>query len=75
MGKVFVLGLDGLEYNFVDKWNLSNLLQEQNGKIEVPINKEVGQPLSPQVWGSFLLDMLWRRNLLELGFGDRLPRF
>ncbi len=54
MVKVFILGLDGLEYNFVHQWNLPNLLQKQNGKIKVPINQTTGVPLSPEVWASFL---------------------
>jgi len=51
--KVFILGLDGLEYNFVEKWNLRNLKQREYGKLEVPISKR-GWPSSPEVWASFL---------------------
>ena len=51
--KCFVLGLDGLECDFVEAWNLKNLMQAEYGKIEVPIGSE-GVPMSPQVWSSFL---------------------
>jgi len=52
--KVFILGLDGLDYNLVKKWSLKNLQQEVFGKLTVPISKQTGVPLSPDVWASFL---------------------
>jgi hypothetical protein len=52
--KIFILGLDGLEYNLVEKWNLIHLKQSEYGKLEVPINLKVGVPISPEVWASFL---------------------
>ena len=51
---IYVLGLDGLEYDFVERWNCKNLKQREYGKVQVPINEEVGLPLSPEVWASFL---------------------
>lgn len=51
---LFILGLDGLEYNFVKEWNMENLMQQEYGKIIVPINKERNTPISPEVWGAFL---------------------
>jgi len=51
--KCFVLGLDGVEYDFVEAWDLKNLMQTKYGKVEVPIGEE-GVPMSPQVWSSFL---------------------
>ena len=51
---IMILGLDGLEYNFVEKWNLTDLKQKEYGKIKVPISKETGAPASPPVWASFL---------------------
>lgn len=52
--RVFILGLDGLEYDFVQKWNLKHLKQQEYSKIEVPIESEEGVPMSPEVWASFL---------------------
>ena len=52
--KVFILGLDGLEYNFVEKWNLAHLKQLEYGKIKVPIEKDEKIPLTPKVWAAFL---------------------
>ena len=54
MSKFFLLGLDGLEYDFVEKWHLTHLQQSQYGKLKVPISKEFGIPTSPEVWASFL---------------------
>lgn len=52
--KVFILGLDALEYDFIEDWNLQNLKQTQFGKLRVPINEVVRQPSTPEVWASFL---------------------
>jgi predicted AlkP superfamily phosphohydrolase/phosphomutase len=54
MQKLLVLGLDAIEYDFVVKWNLTNLLQNQYGKIRVPIDEKIGTPISGPVWASFL---------------------
>jgi len=54
MTRIVILGLDGLEYDFVERWNLKNLKQREYGKLEVPINKEKGVPWSPEVWAAFL---------------------
>jgi hypothetical protein len=54
MTKIFILGLDGLEYELVKRWSLSNLMQKEYGRIEVPISEKTGMPESPQVWASFL---------------------
>jgi len=52
--QIFILGLDGLEYNFVEKWGLDALKQGEYGKIKVPIGKEIGVPETPEVWAAFL---------------------
>lgn len=72
---IYILGLDGLEYDVVEYLNLENLKQAQHNKIDVPINKRLGEPITPEVWASFLcgkhvpLDFgctkrLWLRNFL-----------
>jgi len=53
--RIFILGLDGLEYDLVERWNLVHLKQREYGKLEVPIDKERGHPFTPEVWSSFLL--------------------
>jgi len=38
--KIFVFGLDGLEYDLVEKWDLTCLKQLEYGRTVVPINDE-----------------------------------
>ena len=52
---IFILGIDALDYELVDKLNLNNLKQLQYGKTIVPINEKIGIPSSPEVWSSFLI--------------------
>jgi hypothetical protein len=52
---VFILGLDGLEYFFVEEFDCKNLKQLNYSQIDVPVNSKKGVPLTPQVWASFLL--------------------
>lgn len=52
---MFILGLDGLEYSFVEKWDCRNLKQLSYDVIDVPIDSKAGVPKTPQVWASFLL--------------------
>ena len=52
---VVILGMDGLEYNLVLKWNLKNLMQKTYGSIR--IGEEYyshGVPYTPIVWTSFI---------------------
>ena len=53
--KIFVFGLDGLEYDLVEKWDLTCLKQLEYGRTVVPINDKTNHPFSPEVWGTFLL--------------------
>jgi len=52
---IFILGIDALDYELVNKWNLNNLKQLEYNKINVPINEKIGLPLSSEVWASFLV--------------------
>lgn len=51
---LFVLALDGLEFDFVKRWGLKGLEQSNYGKLEVPIHPVLKIPKSCQVWASFL---------------------
>lgn len=51
---MLILGLDGLEYNFVEAYNCTHLKQQIYGQIDVPIHSQLKIPITPQVWGSFL---------------------
>ncbi len=57
--RIFILGLDGLEYNYAAKWKLRGLLQRTCGRYYVGKEywiwiKGRGAPFSPKVWGSFI---------------------
>ncbi len=52
--KVCILALDGLSFELVHRWNLKHLKQKQCGRFLSIINRRHGEPLSPQVWGSFV---------------------
>lgn len=57
MSKVFVLALDGLEYDLVEKWRLRNLMQSKYGKIILSsdyYHKDVHVPYTPIIWASFI---------------------
>jgi predicted AlkP superfamily pyrophosphatase or phosphodiesterase len=56
MPKVFILALDGLEYDLVKAWKLTNLLQVQYGKIKISSEYLCGEgvPYTPIVWTSFI---------------------
>jgi len=59
VGELFViLGLDGLEYEYVLEFNCRNLMQEYYGKTDISMFKE---PRTVVIWSSFLAG----RNLEE----------
>lgn len=52
---IFILGIDCLDYELVERLNLNNIKQSEYGRINVPINIKRNIPLSPEVWASFLI--------------------
>lgn len=56
--RVLILGIDALEYDLVEKWDLKYLKQLEYGKTSVPINKSVGEPATLEVWTSFITGKL-----------------
>ncbi len=53
--KVFVIGLDCLEYEDVLSWKLDNLMQRYYGRYDVKPAVKEGNPLyTPLIWASFL---------------------
>lgn len=85
--RVFVLGLDGLEYDLVVKWQLRHLMQKTYGKFEIGekyfIWKDgIGGPYSPLVWASFItgeppsvhgISGFWTYRNRLLDFTRKLP--
>lgn len=53
--KVFVIGLDGLDYNHVKRWNMKGFMQKFYGKHYVKVAVKRGEPLyTPLLWTAFL---------------------
>ncbi len=52
--KVVILGIDALEYTLVEEWDLKYLKQKEYGKVEVPIYKFAGEPVTLVVWPCFI---------------------
>jgi len=62
--KIIILAFDGLEYNFVKKFDLTHLMQKKYGKIVIPkecyidttdpLGNRIYEPWTPFVWSSFL---------------------
>ena len=54
--KVIVLGIDGLDYGLVERWNIEEFKQKSYGKHDVTIAIRKGDPIyTPLIWYSFLL--------------------
>lgn len=49
--KVIVLGIDGLEYDLVEKWKLENIKQKIYCKLDLSDYKVI---VTPPIWGSML---------------------
>jgi len=63
INKVLILGIDALEYNLVEEWDLKNLKQEEYGKSELPLlpNQE---PTTVIIWPCFITGKMPK----EMGF-------
>lgn len=51
--KVCILGLDSLEYDLVEKWDLKTLKQNEYGKVRLPLSKNK-KVFTPVIWASFI---------------------
>ncbi|EMR75324.1 hypothetical protein MBGDF03_01013 [Thermoplasmatales archaeon SCGC AB-540-F20] len=52
--RVLILGIDALEYDLVEEWDLKNLKQKEYGKICVPIPEGFIEPATMIVWLCFI---------------------
>ena len=55
--RVFVLGVDGLDYYLALKWNLKWLLQKKNGLIWIDkeyYHDKSNEPYTPKIWASII---------------------
>ena len=71
--RVAILGLDGLEYELVEKFDMKNLMQEEYGKTDLGDFVKI---ITPPIWASFLTGLppgkhgiqemyRWESNLLQ----------
>ena len=71
--RVFILGIDGLEYNFVEKYRLRNLKQVEYGKIDLSDMEEI---LTPVIWGSFVTGRVQlKRDVTTIKWDNKFVEF
>ncbi|NJE85496.1 hypothetical protein E3E23_06615 [Thermococcus sp. CX2] len=51
MGKIIILGIDGLEYNLIEEWNLKHLKQKAYTKTDLSDFKVI---VTPPIWAAML---------------------
>lgn len=54
--RVCIIGLDALEHDLVEEWNLEELKQEEYGKIDLPVDSK--NVFTPVIWTSFITGKL-----------------
>ncbi len=59
-----ILGLDGLEYEYVKEFNCKNLMQTSFGKTDI---SEFSEPRTVVLWSSFLAGKNLEKRVLALG--------
>src|SRR3989338_5195953 len=70
--KILIIGVDALEHDLAEEYNLKNLKQKEHGKVRIPIHKIANRPITPQIWASFLsgkvqnLDFEYKNMALRL---------
>jgi len=74
--KIIVLGIDGLEYNLVEKWRLDNLMQKKFCKLNLSDFKVI---VTPPIWGSMITGIvdkeiieLWTKYIKLIGNDEKL---
>lgn len=61
---IVILGLDGLEYEYVKEFNCKNLMQKNFGKTDI---SEFSEPRTVVLWSSFLAGKNLEKEILALG--------
>lgn len=64
--RVLILGIDALDHDLVEEWNLKNLKQKEYGKLIVPITKALREPATEIVWPCFITG----KEPKEMGFNS-----
>ncbi len=67
--RVCIIGLDGLEYEFVMKFDLKHLKQVEYGRVKI----NVGFLSTPTIWASFITGLMpSEHGVIGLRWGNRL---
>jgi len=61
---IVILGLDGLEYEYVKEFNCKHLMQASYGKTDI---SEFAEPRTIVIWSSFLAGKNLEKRILALG--------
>jgi len=76
--KVIVLGIDGLEYNLVEKWSLKNLMQKHYCKLDL---SDYNVIVTPPIWGSMITGVvdeevmkIWEKSAKILGIPGKFKQ-
>jgi predicted AlkP superfamily pyrophosphatase or phosphodiesterase len=81
--KVFIFGIDALDYDLVNLFRLKNLIQKFFGKIEVIefVGYGSDDPFTPTVWASFLTGLtpeehkVYTKGVFKNPFIDKIYQF
>ena len=68
--KVLIIGLDGLEYNLVEKFDLKNLKQIEHGKVDLSKFSVLSTPV---IWASFITGLPPEKHGVKVGRGWKNP--
>jgi len=63
--KILILGIDALEYDLVEKWDLKHLKQLEYGKTKVPLIEGWKEPATVIVWPCFITG---KKDPKEMGY-------
>lgn len=63
--RVFILGLDALEYNLVTEWRMKNLMQKMYGKYKALVSKRYKKPHTPSAWTTIITGKLPDEHLID----------
>jgi hypothetical protein len=64
--KVFIFGIDALDYNFVKKWNLKGLKQKEYGRVIIP--EEIELLSTPTLWATIITGQLPEKHGIKPGW-------
>ncbi len=64
--KVFIFGVDALDYDLVEKWNMKGLKQKEYKKLQIP--KEIETLSTPTLWATIITGELPNEHGVNYGW-------